>query len=120
MQTMGLARFPLTNPIKMWYHPNTIGATSGAKYMKIGLSDEEAAELLWWALSEPAGALIYTADRPNTMQILYKVRRRDPELQDLHIKQRPEGLVIWHARNPAVQDHLRSQSSRAGLKGDLW
>lgn len=67
--------------------------------MKLGMSSEDAAEVMYTALSEPLGLLIYTSDQSYIMQSLYQARRADPDLQEIHIKQRPEGLILWHTRN---------------------
>lgn len=67
--------------------------------MRLGMTIEDATETMYWALSEPIGCLIYTSDPSYIMQVLYQARRSDPDLQELHIRQRPEGLVLWHTRN---------------------
>jgi hypothetical protein len=84
--------------------------------MKIGLSVDEALEIMQMALGERAGLLVYAADTTTFMQQCYQARRRDPDLAELHIKPRPEGVVIWHSRDQEVQDYMRRKAPNR-LKG---
>ena len=75
--------------------------------MQTNITKEEALSLLRHAKAEPLGLLVYASEAQPFIQALYRAKREDPTLQNLQIRQTPEGIAICHdptAPYPAVAE----------------